>query len=375
MSEDNTSSIREEDAKNDEKYKTKITDSLNIHNLMKVDDKHEVKNNSNFSFQFERNAVKSDIVCPHCHKVFQTKQEKLRHELTHLKPKKHRHAMLKYYTKEMLKNYPVEETAGTKTFSNYSLKKQCISSTQFTCEKCNRNFPSASGFTRHRHNIKCKMCDSIFKPKYLKQHMEKHSTSRGIVCQDCGKTIKSRYSMKNHMMAHKRVFSVSCDKCDIKFVSKWAMHSHKYYNHFRAGVHVCPVCNKDRRTKYELKRHMVRHTNTRPFHCRVGGCDKGFIDNSTRNRHEQFQSGGKDYHCIRGPKNLKCPKNILQSSALQAFKKRHEDIMKREVEEGEVGHEDLEEGELRGNTDKLQDLVVHKSSKDTKYINSNKKKI
>ena len=70
MSEDNTSSIREEDAKNYEKYKTKITDSLNIHNLMKVDDKHEVKNNSNFSVQFERNAVKSEIVCPHCYKVF-----------------------------------------------------------------------------------------------------------------------------------------------------------------------------------------------------------------------------------------------------------------------------------------------------------------
>ena len=64
----------------------------------------------------------------------------------------------------------------------------------------------------------------------------------------------------------------------------------------------------------------------------------------------------------------------MQSAALKAFKKRHEDIMKREVEEGEVGQGDLEEGELLVNADKLQDLVVHKSSNDTKYINSNKKK-
>ena len=48
--------------------------------------------------------------------------------------------------------------------------------------------------------------------------------------------------------------------------------------------------------------------------------------------------------------------------------------MKREVEEGEVGQGDLEEGELLVNADKLQYLVVHKSSNDTKYINSNKKK-
>ena len=88
MPEDNTGSMREEDATIIEKYITNNTDGPNIHNLMKVEEKHEVKNNLNYIARLERNEVKNDLICQHCHKVFQTKQEKLRHELTHLKHKK-----------------------------------------------------------------------------------------------------------------------------------------------------------------------------------------------------------------------------------------------------------------------------------------------
>ena len=55
---------------------------------MKLEEKYELQNNPNDVAQFERSEVKTDLIYPHCYKVFQTQQGKLRHELTHLKHKK-----------------------------------------------------------------------------------------------------------------------------------------------------------------------------------------------------------------------------------------------------------------------------------------------
>ena len=84
---------------------------------------------------------------------------------------------------------------------------------------------------------------------------------------------------------------------------------------------MCPTCNKDIRTKHGLKRHMLGHTDIRPFPCRdVGGCEKKFITATTRNIHEKLHTGVKDYQCT------KCAKKFMQSGALGVHMKRHDNI-------------------------------------------------
>ena len=93
------------------------------------------------------------------------------------------------------------------------------------------------------------------------------------------------------MLTHISILNVSCDECDGMFISKQAMVRHKRLVHYVPGVHICTTCNKECCTKGNLKTHITKHSNIRPFPCRdLGGCRKIFKTTKARNKHEKLDS-------------------------------------------------------------------------------------
>ncbi|XP_048246215.1 zinc finger protein 79-like isoform X1 [Haliotis rufescens] len=58
---------------------------------------------------------------------------------------------------------------------------------------------------------------------------------------------------------------------------------------------VCPICNKSFSAKSVLKKHLLIHSNTRPFKC--GTCGNGFNSRSSLQTHERLHSGERPYAC------------------------------------------------------------------------------
>ena len=146
--------------------------------------------------------------------------------------------------------------------------------------------------------------------------MTKHNTDKNFKCKECGKSFKSPTSMKEQSRAHKGSLCVSCKDCDEMFISQGDMLTHKTNKHFIAGVHMCLICHTDYHHKYNLKRHMVGHTDLRPFTCCDNiGCGKTFQTIQNRNIHEKWHRGVNDYHCI------KCQKKFMQPQQLSVHMK------------------------------------------------------
>jgi hypothetical protein len=66
------------------------------------------------------------------------------------------------------------------------------------------------------------------------------------------------------------------------------------------GIFKCNLCPKEFTRLYNLRSHLRRHTDDRPFVCSL--CGKAFTHQHDRKRHEELHSGGKKFIC-RG--NLK----------------------------------------------------------------------
>ncbi|XP_067668594.1 uncharacterized protein [Haliotis asinina] len=75
--------------------------------------------------------------------------------------------------------------------------------------------------------------------------------------------------------------SVDFSKCDLKTLL--------------LSSPVCPICNKSFSAKSVLKKHLLIHTNTRPYKC--GTCGNGFNSRSSLQTHERLHSGERPYGC------------------------------------------------------------------------------
>ena len=236
-----------------------------------------------------------------------------------------------YNCKECGQNLPSESSLDI----HIKIHREMNSVNICKSNNCNESFPTKKKYWAHKlsaHNekrtedvrtrVKCKMCEKICRSKHdLKGHMQKHNTDKNYVCQECGKEMKRRESLKYHMLAHKGILSVHCDECGDMFVSTVAMLSHKMNKHYTEGIYMCPTCNRDCHNKHKLKRHMVGHTDIRPFPCRAGGgCERAFQTTQVRNTHEKWHTGVKDYPCT------KCPKEFMQPQQLSVHMKRHNNI-------------------------------------------------
>ena len=164
-----------------------------------------------------------------------------------------------------------------------------------SCEICGLKLKEKN-LSNHmaRHNlpersVKCTECNRMyFTEQDMKKHVEMHKRNRKLtdyVCTICGWTTKSHggHTLKRHMVTHTDERPFKCDQCDMRFKSTDTMMSHKTAVHVAERNHKCSYCQKEFKKGFALKRHLDIHVGNFSAHCKI--CDKSFVQKDNYKLH------------------------------------------------------------------------------------------
>ncbi|XP_014062776.2 gastrula zinc finger protein XlCGF57.1-like [Salmo salar] len=130
----------------------------------------------------------------------------------------------------------------------------------------------------------------------LKAHVQLCHGGKPCTCPVCGKTFKVKGDLSKHMMIHteEKPFSCSCDDSGKSFNLK---------EHLTIDILTgagkkpfsCGVCGKGFSQKGSLKKHIFTHTGEKRFTC--SDCGKGFHQKWTLSEHIRIHTGEKPFSC------------------------------------------------------------------------------
>jgi len=109
------------------------------------------------------------------------------------------------------------------------------------CETCKERFVTDKNLQKHVQNnlckgikyYKCGKCDLTFDSRFdLNEHEEVHaSLARNIQCHLCGAKFKAQKYLRKHLLSHTNIKPFSCDVCGKGFKSEYYVKHHRM-NHF-----------------------------------------------------------------------------------------------------------------------------------------------
>uniref|UniRef100_A0A336KRD6 CSON013292 protein n=1 Tax=Culicoides sonorensis TaxID=179676 RepID=A0A336KRD6_CULSO len=158
------------------------------------------------------------------------------------------------------------------------------------CEYCNKTYSSHVSLSYHIRRMHmdqpleiCDQCGYATKSKYdLKKHVVAiHSIIIKEKCEICGLEVKY---LKKHMRVHAEAPSLDfkCDICHVRF-----SHSHKLKRHMLVHSEekpfVCTTCGKSFKRKINLDDHMSQHTQIPGHFCNY--CDRTFNNSGNKVKH------------------------------------------------------------------------------------------
>uniref|UniRef100_A0A1I8MUY0 C2H2-type domain-containing protein n=1 Tax=Musca domestica TaxID=7370 RepID=A0A1I8MUY0_MUSDO len=188
----------------------------------------------------------------------------------------------------------------------------------FQCEKCSKTFSSKASFEHHmvaKHvpreefKFECPECKKKCPTdRKLKDHMKSvHDPQRSVICDKCGKTLKSGYSLKkHHELEHSDKpkpipIPQQCEICGawLRHVAGLKQHMKNIHESVDAE-HRCHICNKVSSTARALKRHIYHnHECAKKFQCTM--CEKAFKRAQDLREHTSVHTGEVLYTCPNCP--------------------------------------------------------------------------
>lgn len=89
-------------------------------------------------------------------------------------------------------------------------------------------------------------------------------------CEHCDQRFDTRSNLERHQKLHLTTKkSFICDHCGLEYYTLAALKEHTATKHNPSGkkLHECEVCKKSFVSRGLYKRHIVVHSEDRPFHC------------------------------------------------------------------------------------------------------------
>lgn len=164
----------------------------------------------------------------------------------------------------------------------------------YTCGICSKSLSSNSALVQHSrtHYIvkpwNCPQCQRGFSQKSkFEEHLSRHRGVYPFTCHLCRKGFFQKDRLKTHTMTHSGERPFLCE-CGLSFRRKFELNKHSKMHNTgekeKTMRHQCVLCVKKCCSPADLKKHMVKHSTERPFHCEF--CPKAFKDKYTLGNHE-----------------------------------------------------------------------------------------
>ncbi|XP_058976049.1 zinc finger protein 37 isoform X14 [Musca domestica] len=233
----------------------------------------------------------------------------------------------------------------------------------FQCEKCSKTFSSKASFEHHmvaKHvpreefKFECPECKKKFTTKIrLHSHIRYHSPSNLVVCDICGKTMRSQDTLKKHKNAihiKKPKVPEQCTYCGKWYSTRGTLQTHVLNMHIYASQeHRCEICGFVSTTRAAKLKHInFKHKPEKRHKC--GMCEKAFKFPALLREHMATHTGEALYSCAY------CKATFKSKSNRSNHLKRHhpveyEKTMKRRPVPQPVKIEITEENEMENDED------------------------
>ncbi|XP_043552540.1 PR domain zinc finger protein 5 isoform X1 [Chiloscyllium plagiosum] len=239
---------------------------------------------------------KEGYACPQCESSFRSQDILAEHlQSLHQKPTEEK----EFKCRNCDKKFPVKQALQRHVLQCTETVLPGDIARSHQCSVCNISFSSESSFEQHKEACKgdtrfvCKAdsCGKRFKSKdALKKHKENVHTGnsrRRLMCSVCNKKCSSAATLQEHRKIHK-VFN--CQECDKKFISANQLKRHMI-THSEKRPYTCEVCSKSFKRLDQVTAHKIIHSEDKPYKCKL--CGKGFAHRNVYKNHKKHKDLGK----------------------------------------------------------------------------------
>jgi len=246
-------------------------------------------------------------------------------------------------TKDQIIIHNEEHVEDLRTHTENPQNKLIPDGTPYKCQYCDHSFIIYKEMQKHRRT------HQEFRARKKRKWNNKDETLRprtfqAIICDECGKTLRSIGDLKRHNNFHAGIKPWVCDECPHASSTKGDLKKHKLiHTEDRLKPFMCDICSKSFGGSTDLKRHKTVHTGEKGFSCdqcsyetaRLGSlekhlrihtgerpfvcqvCGTKFVNKSHLNRHLKGHSGEKTQFCDQ------CPQAFITPDKLKAHKILH----------------------------------------------------
>lgn len=144
-----------------------------------------------------------------------------------------------------------------------------------------------------------------------------------LICPVCNKQFKTKSSIKKHLRIHLNIKRYKCPECQLSFVHWSSRKDHLMLQHNKEWDLFCPFenCHQQFYRKDKLNNHIRRHhTNEFKFHCTYEDCYAKFVENCQLTKHLQTHVNKKFVCDI-------CSTAFKEKITLTRHMKVHEDVV------------------------------------------------
>ncbi|KAB0395196.1 hypothetical protein E2I00_018529 [Balaenoptera physalus] len=147
-------------------------------------------------------------------------------------------------------------------------QETCRGDARFVCkaDSCGKRLKSRDALRRHQENI------HAGDPK------------KKLICSVCNKKCSSASSLQEHRKIHE-IFD--CQECMKKFISANQLKRHMI-THSEKRPYNCEICNKSFKRLDQVGAHKVIHSEDKPYKCKL--CGKGFAHRNVYKNHKKVKA-------------------------------------------------------------------------------------
>nr|XP_019596934.1 PREDICTED: PR domain zinc finger protein 5 isoform X1 [Rhinolophus sinicus] len=271
-----------------------------------------------------------DYACPQCECSFTSQDILAEHLQTlHQTPTEEK----EFKCRQCGKDFPVKQALQRHVLQCPAKSSLKDTSRGFQCSVCNSPFSSASSCEQHQETCRSKarfVCkaDSCGKRLKSKDALRRHQENvhagdpkKKLICSVCNKKCSSASSLQEHRKIHE-IFD--CQECMKKFISANQLKRHMI-THSEKRPYNCEICNKSFKRLDQVGAHKVIHSEDKPYKCKL--CGKGFAHRNVYKNHKKTHSEERPFQCeeckalFRTPFSLQ--RHLLIHNSERTFKCPH----------------------------------------------------